>query len=39
MTYPALLDGLWTCLSLLEIMDAYSPEQLHDLKKAVRQFV
>jgi hypothetical protein len=38
-TYPALLDGLWTLLSMLEIMDAYTAEQLDDLKKTVRQFV
>ena len=38
-TYPALLDGLWTLLSLLEIMDTYSPAQLNGLKKTVRQFV
>jgi hypothetical protein len=38
-TYPALLHGLWTLLSLLEIMDTYSPAQLNGLKKTVRQFV
>lgn len=38
-TYPALLDGLWTLLALLDIMDAYSPEQLHDLKNTLQEFV
>ena len=38
-TYPALLDGLWTLLSMLEIMDTYTPAQLDGLKKTVRQFV
>ena len=38
-THPALLDGPWTLLSMLEIMEAYTSEQLDGLKKTVRQFV
>lgn len=38
-TYPALLDGMWALLAMLEIMDVYSPEQLDSLKKTVRRFV
>jgi len=37
--HQALLDGLWTLLSMLEIMDAYTSEQLDGLRKTVRQFV
>ena len=38
-TYPALLDGMWALLAMLEIMETYSPEQLDDIKKTVRRFV
>ncbi|HMT94990.1 hypothetical protein [uncultured Thiothrix sp.] len=38
-TYPALLDGMWALLAMLEIMEVYSPEQLDSLKKTVRRFV
>lgn len=38
-TDPALLDGMWALLAMLEIMDVYSPEQLDSLKKTVRRFV
>lgn len=34
-TYPALLDGLWTLLSLLDITE-HSPEQMNRLKQTVR---
>lgn len=38
-THPALLAGLWVFLSMLEVMEAYSPEELSSLKKTARQFV
>ncbi|WP_268807826.1 hypothetical protein [Thiothrix eikelboomii] len=38
-TYPALLDGLWTLLAMLEIMETYTLAQLDGLKKTVRQCV
>jgi len=38
-TYPALLDGLWTLLSLLDITERYTPEQLNRLKQTVRLVV
>lgn len=38
-THPALLAGLWVFLSMLEIMDAYSPEELSGLKQTARQFL
>ena len=38
-TYPALLDGMWVWLALLETMEAFSPQQLNRFKKTFRQFV
>jgi hypothetical protein len=38
-THPALLAGLWVFLSLLEVMEAYSPDELDDLKATARQFL
>lgn len=38
-TYPALLDGMWALLAMLEIMEVYSPEQWDGLKQTVRRFV
>ncbi|MEZ5476574.1 MAG: hypothetical protein R3E95_03505 [Thiolinea sp.] len=38
-TYPALLDGLWALLAMLEIMETYSPEQLDGLRETTRRFV
>lgn len=37
-TNPALLAGLWVFLSMLEIMDAYSQEELDRLKTTAMQF-
>lgn len=38
-TNPALLAGLWVFLSMLEVMEAYSQEELDGLKKTARQFL
>ena len=38
-TYPALLDGMWVWLALLETMEAFSPQQLDGFKKTFQQFV
>ena len=38
-THPALLAGLWVFLSLLEIMEAYSQEELDSLKQTAQQFL
>lgn len=38
-TNPALLAGLWVFLSMLEIMDAYSQEELDSLKQTAQQFL
>ncbi len=38
-TNPALLAGLWVFLSMLEIMEAYSQEELDSLKQTARQFL
>ena len=38
-TNPALLAGLWVFLSMLEIMEAYSQEELDSLKATVQQFL
>jgi Transposase DDE domain len=38
-THPALLAGLWVWLSMLEVMDAYTPNELQNLKAAARQFL
>ncbi len=36
---PALLAGLWVFLSMLEIMEAYSQEELDSLKATAQQFL
>lgn len=38
-TNPALLSELWVFLSMLEIMDAYSQEELDSLKATAQQFL
>ena len=38
-THPALLAGLWVFLSMLEIMEAYTQEELDGLKATARQFL
>jgi len=38
-TNPALLAGLWVFLSMLEIMEAYSKEELDSLKATAQQFL
>jgi Transposase DDE domain len=38
-THPALLAGLWVWLSMLEVMDSYTPDKLLNLKAAARQFL
>lgn len=38
-TNPALLAGLWVFLSMLEVMEAYSQEELDSLKSTARQFL
>ncbi len=38
-THPALLAGLWVFLSMLEIMEAYSLEELSGLKATAQQFL
>jgi hypothetical protein len=38
-TYPALLAGLWGFLSMREVMQTYSQEELHQLKETVGQFL
>lgn len=38
-TNPALLAGLWVFLSMLEIMEAYSQEELDSLKQTAQQFL
>ena len=38
-TNPALLAGLWVFLSMLEIMEAYSQEELGNLKATAQQFL
>ena len=38
-TNPALLSGLWVFLSMLEIMDAYSQDELDGLKATAHQFL
>lgn len=37
-TNPALLAGLWVFLSMLEMMESYSPEQLAVLRKTAKTF-
>jgi hypothetical protein len=38
-THPALLAGLWVFLSLLEVMEAYSQNELDELKATAKQFL
>jgi hypothetical protein len=38
-TNPALLAGLWVFLSMLEIIAAYSQEELDSLKATALQFL
>jgi len=38
-TNPALLAGLWVFLSMLEIMEAYSQDELGSLKATAQQFL
>ena len=38
-THPALLAGLWVFLSMQEVWQAYSPEELHELKMTARRFL
>lgn len=38
-TYPARLAGLWVFLSMLEVMEAYSQEELDGLTAIARQFL
>ena len=37
-TNPALLAGLWVYLSMLEVIDSYSPEELAILRKTASYF-
>jgi hypothetical protein len=37
-THPALLAGLWVWLSMPEVMDSYSVDELSNFKTAARQF-
>lgn len=38
-THPALLAGLWVWLSMLEVLEAYRPEELAALKTTAMQFL
>lgn len=38
-THPALLAGLWVFLSMLEVWQAYSAEDLHELKMTAQKFL
>ena len=38
-SHPALLAGLWVLLSMLEVMDSVSPEELRRLKTTAQQFL
>jgi hypothetical protein len=38
-THPARLAGLWVFLSMIEVMEAYSPEELDGLTATARQFL
>ena len=35
-THPALLAGLWVCLSLFELMQSYSPHELERFRKTAQ---
>ncbi|MFI3217794.1 MAG: hypothetical protein QX189_01570 [Methylococcales bacterium] len=37
-TNPALLAGLWVYLSMLEVLERYSPEELAVLHKTAKTF-
>lgn len=38
-THPALLAGLWVFLSLQEVLESYSPEELAALRETARDFL
>lgn len=38
-TYPALLDGMWALLAMLQVMQSYSPEELDNIKNVAQRFV
>ena len=38
-SHPALLAGLWVLLSMLEVMESVSPEELRRLKTTAQQFL
>jgi hypothetical protein len=38
-SHPALLAGLWVFLSMLEVMDSVSPEELRQFKTTAQQFL
>jgi len=37
-TNPALLSGLWVFLSMQEVLDCYSSEELADLRETAQDF-
>jgi len=38
-SHPALLAGLWVLLSMLEVMESVSPEELRRLTTTAQQFL
>ena len=38
-TRPALLAGLWVWLSMIEVMDSYSPDELRRLRNTAHEFL
>ncbi len=36
---PALLDGLWVFLSMLEVINAYSADELESFKLTAQKFI
>lgn len=38
-TYPSLLDGLWSWLTVMEVMENYSLDELNNIKQVARRFV
>jgi hypothetical protein len=38
-THPALLAGLWILLSMQEVLDCYSPQELAALQKTAQSFL
>ena len=38
-TYPALLDGMWALLAMLQVLQDYSVEELSNMKNVAQQFV